>query len=335
MTAVPAANRRVTAIDLTKGALVVCMVIYHSLNYSAERGLAFKYLAFLPPSFIVITGFLLSHIYMAGYTIRDWRLHVRLILRGLRLLALFTLLNVVVQLLVTRGPYGALPGLETFWDYRFETYVSGDGTLAIFEVLLPIAYLLLLAPLLLCLERLHQLVVPAVTLVCLVLLTVWERKGVSWLNPQLMGAGFVGILLGRLTSVQLNRLANFKWLATLAYAGCFTVGIFWGQTFLHQVLSAVLALAAIYGWTMGLRPQESHSARRLELLGRYSLIAYIAQIGILQILARFVGRPAPDSIAFLGLFVGTLLLTMATVETLNWLRSRSAAVSGIYKVVFA
>ena len=65
MTLAPATSGRLAAIDLTKGVLVVCMVIYHSLNYSAHRELAFKYLAFLPPSFILITGFLLSHVYLA------------------------------------------------------------------------------------------------------------------------------------------------------------------------------------------------------------------------------------------------------------------------------
>ena len=42
--------------------LVVCMVLYHSLDYSTELYLAFKYMSFLPPSFILITGFLMSRI---------------------------------------------------------------------------------------------------------------------------------------------------------------------------------------------------------------------------------------------------------------------------------
>src|ERR1051325_5936996 len=56
---------RIDAIDMVKGVLVVFMVAYHSLNYSTRYQLAFQYMAFLPPSFILITGFLLSHVYSA------------------------------------------------------------------------------------------------------------------------------------------------------------------------------------------------------------------------------------------------------------------------------
>ena len=335
MTSAPASTGRLAAIDLTKGVLVVCMVIYHSLNYSAHRELAFKFLAFLPPSFILITGFLLSHVYLAGYSIRDWRLHSRLVMRGLRLLILFTLLNVLVQLLVTRGPYGSLPGLQMFWDYRFETYVSGDGSLAVFEVLLPIAYLLLLAPILLCLERLHSWILPVITALTLAVLAYWERQGMDWLNSQLLAAGLIGMLLGRIRSPALNRLAGWRWIAIVAYAACFAVGYLRGHTFLVQLLSAAMALALIYAWMVKLHPEHNSVGRRIELLGRYSLVAYIVQIGILQVFSRVLGRPAPDSVAFLAMLVGTLILTVLTVEILNWMRSRSATVGSLYKVVFA
>ena len=328
-------SQRVAAIDLTKGALVVCMVIYHSLNYSTQRQLAFQFLSFLPPSFILITGYLLSRVYLARHSLHDWHMHGRLFFRGLRLLALFTVLNVLVQLLIPRGIHGANPGVEFFFEHWFLTYISGNGWLAVFEVLLPIAFLLLLAPLLLTIERLHPVLLPAVTLAIVCGLFFMEQRGLSWLNGQLLSAGLVGILLGRFTTDQLSRLASFRWIVTSLYGACFAISFLRGQTFLLQMISAITALAGIYAWCLRMRPEENWAARRLEVMGRYSLVAYIAQIALLHVLARLLGHPQPVSLEFAGSFLATLGLTSAAAEALDWMRYRSHAVSEVYKAVFA
>jgi hypothetical protein len=69
------------------------MVIYHSLNYSPYSHVAFAYIAFLPVSFIFMAGFLLTSSYLARYDIKDWRLHKRLVIRGAKLIVLFSALN--------------------------------------------------------------------------------------------------------------------------------------------------------------------------------------------------------------------------------------------------
>ena len=76
-------------------------------------------------------------------------------------------------------------------------------------------------------------------------------------------------------------------------------------------------------------------SHRLELLGRYSLVAYIVQIVFLYALAHFIGRPDPFSVEWFGLFAGALLLTQGTVEILEWTRSRSTLSDTVYKGVFA
>ena len=39
---------RLAYLDMTKGILVLLMVIYHSLNYTNQYQLAFRYLSFCP-----------------------------------------------------------------------------------------------------------------------------------------------------------------------------------------------------------------------------------------------------------------------------------------------
>src|SRR5215813_10557683 len=86
-------RQRIDALDMTKGVLVVAMVVYHSFNYSTDYALGFKYLPFLPPSFILITGFLISRLYFTPEAARDSGVYGRLLLRGFRLLFVFTVLN--------------------------------------------------------------------------------------------------------------------------------------------------------------------------------------------------------------------------------------------------
>src|SRR5688572_13891663 len=83
---------RLAFLDITKGILVVLMVVYHSLNYTNQYHLGFRYLSFLPPCFILITGFLLSTVYARRYEAGDRRLVGRLVVRGVKLFTLFTCL---------------------------------------------------------------------------------------------------------------------------------------------------------------------------------------------------------------------------------------------------
>ncbi len=325
---------RVAALDHTKGVLVLCMVLYHALNYSTKYYLGFRYFAFLPPSFIVITGFLLASVYSAKHSLNDWRLHRRLIMRGVKLLLLFTALNVLIQLTVSRSAHGAMPGLNIWRTYWYEIYISGEGRAASFEVLLPIAYLLLIAPLLLLLNGAHRSILPVVTVCVLGLLAWLAEQGGYWFNAQLMSAGLIGLLLGRLSFRTLGLLSRVWFLFLFAYLGYFFLGRTYGQGFLLQLVGGVIGLGLIYSACLRLN-FETVFERCLERLGRYSLIAYIGQIGVLQVLVRFTGRPEPFSADFFLVLFGTLLLTVLGVEFVDWARSRSAVVGSAYKAVFA
>src|SRR5262249_34950960 len=153
---------RIDALDMTKGVLVLAMVVYHSFNYSTDYTLGFKYLPFVPPSFILITGFLISRLYFNPEAARDARVYGRLLFRGFRLLFLFTVLNVLIQLVGRQKAVATPQGLSYLLDYWYQIYVIGGGQFAAFSILLPIAYLLLLAPLLILLYRGRPLLVLAV-----------------------------------------------------------------------------------------------------------------------------------------------------------------------------
>jgi len=327
------AQSRIAALDLTKGALVVIMVLYHSFNYSTQRRLGYEYLGFLPPSFILITGFLVSNVYLARYAPSDSRLVRRLLARGGKLLLTFTALNVASISLFHSRARGEMPGLSLFFERWFDTYVTGNGRIASFEVLPPLAYLLLVAPLLLWINSLHRFALPALTLAAVATLIALEQSGIAWANVQLLSAGLVGMLLGRLPMPVVNRLGRFWWGAVIAYAACFWLTVEVGEPYPLQPIVACVALALIFSLCLRMN-QQNRFVRRLEILGQYSLVAYIAQIGILQILTRAIGRSDPVSLPFLCLFIGALALTSVSVEIVCCARSRFQPADAAYKAVF-
>lgn len=315
------------ALDFAKGMLVVCMVIYHSLNYSTRPELGFQYMAFLPPSFILITGFLIARVYSARVEAGDKTVWKRLLVRGAKLLALFTALNVLVGLM--RGN-----GMTHILEHARDIYLAGSGQLAAFEVLLPIAYLLLIAPVLLSLGRWNSTAVPVATLAMLLFFAILEHRGSQYANGSLVAAGLAGMVLGRSSDKHLDLLGRY-WPVTLVLYGLYVVlSQTFGQPYLIQLLGAVVALVVFYG--LGVRVgARGMVPEKLQLLGQYSLVSYIAQIAVLQLLSRCFRRPPPDSLAFVALLSGTLLLTVVSVELIDRARRRSSSINGVYKTVFA
>ena len=71
------------------------------------------------------------------------------------------------------------------------------------------------------------------------------------------------------------------------------------------------------------------------LLGKYSLLGYIAQIAILQLLHRGLWHIDLGITALFATFALACLLTILTVAANDRARARVGAVDKLYKAVFA
>jgi hypothetical protein len=319
---------------MTKGVLVVAMVIYHSFNYSTDYTLGFKYLPFLPPSFILITGFLISRLYFKSEAARDPGVHGRLLLRGFRLLLLFTFLNVVTQL-VGRQKFATGPqGISYLADHWFEIYSIGGGQFAAFSILLPIAYLLLLAPLLILLNGWNRIFVPLAAISLAIFCAITSPQGDASANLALLSAGLIGVILGGVPVSVLSAMGRQWYIAVAAYVGYVALSYLVWQSPFDQLLNALLALAAIFSLCAAIGA-SAFFGRELLIMGRYSLLAYILQIAVLQVLTRLFGRLEPFSQLFFLQMLGVLLLMMVVVEGLQWTRRRAPWVDASYRFVFA
>jgi len=332
---------RIPALDFTKGMLVLIMVLYHWLNYFVSSGADFyKYLRFLTPSFICISGFLISHTYLARYDISDTRLTKRLIARGLKLLGVFILLNTFLSVLVSDPYHGKASFFQMGLKEALATYVAGNVFIAgvgrgvAFYILVPIGYLLLLSAGLLVVCRWYRYTFHVVCVFFLLGILALHLRGFQSGNLELLTIGLLGVILGYVPAARINTLGKYAVPLAAAYL-CYLVAItLWHEIFPLQVAGVCLSLAIIY--LLGTRGGEPGVVRRsVLLLGKYSLVGYIAQVVILQLQRRGLEHFDLGAGPLLLSLFAALALTMLTVVTVDRARAKSVTVDGLYKAVFA
>jgi len=341
MMATSTTTGRVPAIDFTKGALVLFMVLYHWLNYFiATQGDFYRYLRFVTPSFIFVTGFLVSNVYLSKYDISDSRLPTRLMQRSLKILGVFIFLNVIIGLLFHESYGGkivlgqlSLRNLVAVY-VTGNTAVAGNGKAAAFYVLVPISYLLLFSAAFLIASRFYKYVFHVVCLFFLLGIVILDLRGFESTNLELLTIGFLGVILGYVPLETINNFVRHPYTLVSAYL-CYIIAItVWNVVYPLQVIGVCLSVMVIY--LVGARNGEPGKTRRLIiLLGKYSLFGYIAQIAVLQLLYRGL-RYVDLGTGALGIsFVGAFALTIVSVAAVHRARAKSTTVDGLYKVVFA
>jgi peptidoglycan/LPS O-acetylase OafA/YrhL len=332
--------QRNPGLDFTKGALVLLMVLYHWINYFiGPQWEYYFYIRFLTPSFIFITGFMISNVYLSKYAAADPRLAKRLITRGLKLTAVFLVLNVARAFVVPVLSTGVLAADPLAPRNLFTIFVSGNlpvvgGKLIAFSILVPISYLLmfsgaLMLPYRWCKYTFH--------VVCVVLLSsILLLRLIGEMSPylELVTIGMLGVLAGFIPVAKINDLVRHPYMLAFAYL-CYTIAItIWNVPFPLLIVGVTLSVMVIY--LVGISGSESGIIEgEVILLGKYSLLGYISQIAILQVLSAGF-RHASLGVAALGTsFVAAFALTIASVEIVDRARARTPSVDRLYKAVFA
>lgn len=311
------------------------MLLYHTINYSTEYHISFKFISFLPPTFIFISGYLIAKVYPTKYEGIQRSITTRLILRGIKLIALFTLLNLLVVFTVGVNGNSSFAGILNFFLRWTEIYLNGSGRSAIFEVLLPIAYFLLLSPALLAIESRSAAVLIITTVFLAIYCQTSAFLNIGSENLNLLSVGFVGLLFGSLERRSGIQLRNKKVLcATIILFICYyPLGVVRGQIYSVQLLGAFSATFLLLSVSTFVNTGNTFW-RTLMKLGEYSLVAYITQIALLQLGLRMFGRPATYSYETLLLLFVVSSLTTAAIIALD--RSRCLRiVNRLYKVVFS
>jgi peptidoglycan/LPS O-acetylase OafA/YrhL len=324
-------STRLPALDFTKGALVLIMVLYHWMNYFVEAdGSIYKYLRFLTPSFILITGFLISHVYLSKTRSSGWKIAGRLLGRGFKLLAIVACLNLALN---TIGIHGLTSRTSNLSPARVAmAYISGTTPVA-FSVLVPIAYLLIASAVFLFILGRDRYVYQISSAVCLAVALVLDVKGIQSGYLQIFSIGTLGIAIGYISLTKLNSFVSHHATIVIAYVAYLCAITLLDVIFLLQIVGVCLSLAIIY-WIGTAYSVSNPIGRTTVLLGQYSLFAYIAQIVILQVLRRSL-RVEGDGLAIAVVaFLAALALTTISVEAVHRARAKVKVVNSLYTAVF-
>lgn len=328
-------NHRNSALDFTKGVLVLLMLLYHWINYFVStEGAIYTYIRFITPSFIFITGFLVSSVYPRRHGLNYNHVFGRLLQRGIKLLVIFTALNVISNILFAANYRGQLPGIIGFFDRAADIYISGNAK-SLFWVLLPISYFLPVAGSLLIICGGNRLLLCGVC--CLVVLGVTASSlwSVSSPNLEMLGFGILGLACGTYPIDRLNGLYKYPFEFGALYL-VYTVAIsIWGVPYILQLVGVSLTVCLIY--MIGIRHLVMKVAYDwIVMLGQYSLFGYIAQIGILHLVHKFIDYFDLPSIMALGISLTiACVLTIVTVLVLDEARKNIAVIRNMYQLVFA
>ncbi len=327
-------SNRIEALDFTKGALVLFMVLYHWLNYFlGPGGTMYRYLRFLPPSFIFITGFLISNAYLARYSKYDPRIPKRLLARGFKILGIFVALNFLIMLLVT-GLHALSPANYFAVFVTGNVLIVGVGKAAAFYILVPISYLLFLAAILSIPYRFFQYTYHCVFAAFAIGVSVLGICGERSNNLELVAVGLLGLLLGFSSVERINALAKYAYLFVIAYVGYVITITYWEPNFLFHTAGVCLTVLVLF--LLGTTPLlGSYAGRQIVLLGKYPLFGYIAQIAILQVLRRSLAHFYLGTGELILTFVGAVGLTLLTVVFMDFIRKRFRLIDSAYKAVFA
>lgn len=311
------------------------MFVYHSVNYFCADRHSLWYLHFLPASFIFIAGFLLIAVQHPKLArgVRHVRFHV--MLRGLKLFVIFASLNVAAHVLFTSNYNNPNFGLDTLLISAPDILVVGGQGAAVFDVLLPISYLMILSAGLLVASEATQrgiiaLASGALVLGCLVL----NAQVRPIYNLEMVSMGVLGMLAGLIPIQQIAGVT--KWLLTLLFAniGYAVIAGIRYPSYLVNILGVCLALLALFALGRKARP-TALGYRWLTLLGRYSLVGYIGQIVVLQALYRLARHSGVGTPSFLSALIVAATITTLIVLALDRGRTKFRAADVTYRTLFA
>jgi hypothetical protein len=338
MTTQPTKRPRNYALDFTKGVLVLTMVFYHWLNYFIGPDFDYRYLRFLTPSFIFITGFVISHVYFSQGSGDVTRLSSRLLTRGLKLLLVLVALNVGRAAVTPALPSGniataPLSAFDVLSVLILGPSWSGPKVIS-FYILVPISYVLMLSALLALLHRWWRYVFHAVSVLFIVgIVLLLYLDDLRSPNLEYVTIGLLGAVAGFVPIERINGMVRHIYLVGLAYTFYLIAITIWNVPFGLLVIGVCLTVAGIY--FVGLQEGGSRIRGHVILLGQYSLFGYVAQIAILQVLSASLRSVTFRNGVIVLSLVAAFALTMATVEAVDRLRTRWLFVDRAYRAAFA
>jgi hypothetical protein len=284
-------SERDPALDFVKGLLVVGMIAFHTgvlfIPDAHVRSLLLNgLLDFVSGSWVFVCGLIITTHYLPLFQAGAGDVSRRLQVRGVKLILLFSALNLLVVLL------GLGQASQLFDPATLaRVFVYGDGLLTSFEILLGIGYVILLGPWFLAFRKAGVVV----TIVAVVFEGYLVRMGHAVPgNLWIVLCGLAGMTIGATIwpgFVRAVRAGSIQRWATTglvlsAVAAYYAGSLGWNlnrndlSVYLWGVAGMIAAMYLSYGWFSSMPTIGAW----LRLLGQYSLISYLLQMALIRLM---------------------------------------------------
>jgi uncharacterized membrane protein len=325
-------NTRDLNLDFVKGILVIVMVVYHVMNYFSMAGPEhYGYLRFINGAFVFASGYVVAIFYGERHRLAKFQVYKRLLGRGIKLLAIFTLLNLLISVIGVTSYKNVDFSMPNYVTNLAAIYGPGDGNLMAFQILVPISYVLLISPLYLAFQK-WRIALIAFTMI---LALLWTFLGLQAPNVFFVLVGLVGLSLGMIVGT--NDIYPIRsWLVICIGLGVstFVMNRLSGNVLTYS-LGISIVLMLIYN-SAGLINLRGSMSKIVVQMGQYSLVCYIAQIVFLYGLYRGLPKQKwPLGFELVLIFACTTAFLALMCMSLTHLRHRYELADRTYKLIFA
>ena len=275
------------SLDFSKGILVEVMMIFHGVQYFADpRHPILNYLAFVTGAFVFLAGSVITEIYLARPIVDRARIFIRLLWRSLKMLLLFSTINILFHLLI--GPPTDRHGITALASSVREIFGTGNKSMVAYEMLVPIAYTLVASSVIALLIRSKaQVAIVAVAVFVMVTLHFSES-----FNLRFLGLGILGMSYGLLKDIRQRPVeGDFMAVTALLLTFCYFLTIVWFAQDTPWIYAVgVVAIVELIREIRLRCSLPSIAIYFFEQFGRYSLFGYISQIVFFRALLAVVGH---------------------------------------------
>jgi len=316
-----------------KGVLVEVMVLFHAINYFlGATHVALKYLDFVTGSFIFISGYLITgKVPKAGS--EDVARAKRIAVRGVKLVVLFFCLNIMVNMMLSSNYNKRTFGVGLFFENVMEIFIKGKKYHAIFEILLPIAYLQLMGAIF---QRLSWRCRPVMYLSVSIAvgMCVIYSNGITFLYF-FLGVGLCGMTAGCVALRERLKSSKNWIIMSISCVFIYFLLITGLKSNFSIYLFGILSLLSLIHYGELVCKKSSRLHAMTISLGQYSLLSYLSQILFLQVLFR-LPLLAKDSVgsSLLAILLTNVFL-VGLIRAMVEIRKHSPGVNRTYLWIFS
>jgi hypothetical protein len=325
-------SQRDLPLDFVKGFLVIVMVIYHTMNYFTNASSeVYGYVRFVTGSFVLISGYIVTAFYGQKYGPDKLQASKRLVVRGMKLLTIFTSMNLIICLLGIQNHRNSQYDTFIYLSSLSDIYISGNSKLTAFQILVPISYLLIVSPVYILLDRIRKVLLGTTLLLPLFYILL----KIDSYNLYLGIVGLMGASAGMLVNMDTLYSVRNKSIIVVCFITVISLFRYFDRNILTYSAGILILMKLTYDFAKRVNLSKWHY-QLIILLGQYSLVCYIMQILFLHGLFKVLSKP------WWGLWYETITIFLVTTiflsglcNLLRFLRNQYRFCNKSYQFIFS